>query len=292
MPEDGMSKTEVEEHLKDLKTDKGKIGYLNSVLNTDKKHNYHLLAKGTRKVIYETLGELHENERDFHEAKIEYRAAGENKKAEQMSCLEEADILISEALKIKFSPNKWEKAAKLREKAGDFVGAADSYKGAAENHSNPKKQAICYKEAARLSKKAGREFDYEKFSKKAVKHFEKDSTPDSLSSAGELLEQLDFPDQARQDYEKAADELEEEGKGVKARRIRRKISRLRSKGSLESKLPAVLLIGILGIGLYFLFSNINITSNAVMNLGITNQGFLINFILLGILGLVCYSYMK
>lgn len=77
---------------------------------------------------------------------------------------------------------------------------------------------------------------------------------------------------------------------------RKKIDRMLgvSKGTgLVGKIARALGLGVfIIIGIYFLSSN-NITGNVVVaNLSSVSSSFLVNFILVGILGLVCYSYLK
>lgn len=67
--------------------------------------------------------------------------------------------------------------------------------------------------------------------------------------------------------------------------------KVEDKKGLESKVPVAILVVMFGIGLYFLFSKVNLTGNIVTNLS-GGFGFLFNFILVGILGLVSYFYFK
>lgn len=91
---------------------------------------------------------------------------------------------------------------------------------------------------------------------------------------------------------KAAEVYKSAGDSKAVKRVEGKLRILDKEEGLESKIPAVLLIGIIGIGLYFLFNNINVTGNVVTNFAGVSSNFLINFILVGIVGLVCYNYLK
>lgn len=88
-------------------------------------------------------------------------------------------------------------------------------------------------------------------------------------------------------YEGAAKDYEKAGKLTKAKTIREKVKKLRKRrekeGGLAERIKKILGLTVLLIGLYL--------TSAVMRWDV-NQSSLINFILVCIVGLVCYSYLK
>jgi len=131
MAKKGLTKEEVYEHLKDFKSEEGKINYLNSVLKKEK-----LLSPETREAVYETLLDKYISKEKWEDAERVAEKLGEEgqkvlldgyirkslwKSAERVAekLGEEGQKVLPKILEGYMKYGRWENAERLAEKLGE-----------------------------------------------------------------------------------------------------------------------------------------------------------------------------
>lgn len=155
-----------------------------------------------------------------------------------------------------------------------------------------RRAAEAYEQAAKLDerKEGGIAFqDYRSAAQRWVKVKEYEKAAENIEKAIAILPNPLFMELV-QLYGQAASFYEKAGKKDKTKKLRKKLENLTKGQGLESRF-AILLIGALCVGCYFLFSNSKVRGNVVASLDGVSSSFM-SLILIGVLVLVIYYYSK
>lgn len=237
--------------------------------------------------IWKKLAKSFQRQRRVMDAINAYENSGEHEIAEKLK--EREDARESKRIGDRFrAQGDFNRAAACYEADGEFELAGDIETQVAKSESRG--AVYHWKEALNLYEKAG---NSEKAEKARIQY---NRIANKLFKKGEKERQKWKREEKRfEEREKAFYEwIEERKKKIKV--WERQKGRVKKElGGLVHGIAKAFGLTILLIGMYYLFSNRSITGNIIIvslsNINISN-GFLINFILVGILGLVCYNYLK